>query len=339
MFNLAPQPMLISTWADQLILEVNNAWVKATGYERYEAVGHTATELQLWSNPGNHKIWLESLQKRPEQCETLTMDLRTKSGELRTFAFSGELIDWDGVPCLLYISKDITEHRRAAAEEKRMDRLNIVGEMAVNIGHEIRNPLTTVRGYLQFLREEPAYCEDLERFDLMIEELDKANSIITEYLFLAKNRAIEVEPGNINCIINRLLSSAITGDLREGQHIETELHEVPDLLIDKKEISQLIVKMVENAMEAMPGGGKITIKTYREDDEVILVIQDQGSGIAPEVAEKLGTPFISTKEDGIGLGLAVCYGIAASHNARLDVQTGSQGTAFYVKFPLSREAG
>jgi signal transduction histidine kinase len=114
--------------------------------------------------------------------------------------------------------------------------------------------------------------------------------------------------------------------------VKLELGKVPDLLLDEKEIRQLILNMFRNGLEAMPGGAPLTIRTYTEDKKVVLSVNDKGNGIRPEALEKLGTPFFTTKEHGTGLGLAVCYSIATRHNATISVETGPGGTTFLVRF-------
>jgi len=106
------------------------------------------------------------------------------------------------------------------------------------------------------------------------------------------------------------------------------------MLIDTKEIKQLVMIMAENGLEAMPKGGVLTIRTYVENRKAVLAICDEGEGIPPEVITRLGTPFLSTKEDRSGLGLAICQGIAARHEASIFLETGKQGTTFYIHFPL-----
>lgn len=227
---------------------------------------------------------------------------------------------------------DISERKRLENELARIEKLNLVGEMAAGLGHEIRNPITTVRGFLQILAEKELNIKNKEYYSLMIEELDRANAIITEFLSLAKNKAIKLELINLNSIIANL-SPLIEANVRTiNQNINIALGNIPELLLDKQEISQLILNLVRNGMEAMSSGGWLTIKTYLDQDEVVLSVQDQGLGISQECLHNLGTPFFSTKENGTGLGLAVCYSIAVRHKARISVASGKEGTIFYVRF-------
>lgn len=240
--------------------------------------------------------------------------------------------DIDGSPLVLKLGIDITEQKRLEKEMARLDRLNLIGEMAAGIGHEIRNPMTTVRGFLQMLGEKQDCARYREYYNLMIDELDRANSIITEFLSLAKNKAIDLKVQNLNKIIKAISPLIVADAMVYDKYVKMELGDVPDLLLDKKEIRQLTLNLVRNGLEAMSPGQYLTIKTFAEEGEVVLAVQDQGKGIEPDLLDKIGTPFLTTKEQGTGLGLAVCYSIAARHNASIDFETGPTGCTFYVRF-------
>lgn len=246
-------------------------------------------------------------------------------------------VDIDGSLLMLALGIDITEQKRLDVEIARLDRLNLVGEMAAGIGHEIRNPMTAVRGFLQMLGEKDDCARYKDYFELMIDELDRANSIITEFLSLAKNKAVELKSKDLNNIVHAILPLISADAIVTDKYIEVVLDEVPNLLLDEKEIRQLILNLVRNGLEAMSPGGTLTLKTFSESDEVVLAVVDQGRGIEPAVLEKIGTPFYTTKENGTGLGLAVCYSIAARHKASITVDTGPTGTTFYVRFKLNEE--
>lgn len=224
------------------------------------------------------------------------------------------------------------EKQKMDSALNRLERLNLIGEMAASIGHEIRNPLTTVRGYLQFFQYKEMYSQHREQFKTMIEELDRANVIITEFLSLAKNKVVEFEIGNLNDSINALLPLIRADAIHTGHEIEVDLGHIPNIKLDRKEIRQLLLNLIRNGLEATPPGKKVMIKTNLIDGKVVLSIQDTGSGIPKEIMDKLGTPFVTTKDTGTGLGLPVCYRIIERHDASIEVDTGAMGTIFYVKF-------
>lgn len=230
------------------------------------------------------------------------------------------------------IVRDISEQIKIEMEMARLDRLNLVGQMAAGIGHEIRNPMTAVRGFLQLLQGRQECTSFSEYFKLMIGELDRANAIITEYLAVARDKPVEQRMQDINSIVEAMFPLINADAMNESKYVRLELGDVPELLLDEKEIRQLILNLSRNGLEAMSPGGCMTIHTCREDGNVVLSVQDQGLGIDPEVLEKIGTPFFTTKEKGTGLGLATCYSIAARHNATIEIETGSQGTTFFIRF-------
>ncbi len=168
----------------------------------------------------------------------------------------------------------------------------------------------------------------------MIEELDRANSIITDFLALAKNKKVDLQEKNIITIIESLLPLIQADALMSDKYVQNEYGEVENLLLDEKEIRQLILNLVRNGLEAMSPGGNLIIKTFTRGNEIILAVKDHGTGIKEDVLKKLGTPFFTTKENGTGLGLAVCYSIALRHNAKIEIETGPEGTIFLVKFKV-----
>lgn len=230
---------------------------------------------------------------------------------------------------------DVTEKKRFEKEMYRFEQLNLIGEMAAGIAHEVRNPMTTVRGFLQLSGNKNILRQDKELFDLMIQELDRANGIITEFLSLAKNKMINLELKNLNSVISTL-TPLIEAVVREfDQNLKLDLGEIPELLLDEKEIRQLILNLAKNGIEAMPsGGGHLTIRTYQQNDEIIMEVQDEGEGISPEIIHKIGIPFFTTKEKGTGLGLAVCYSIAARHNAKIAITSDSRGATIIIRFKI-----
>lgn len=259
--------------------------------------------------------------------------LDTKEGKKHFQVMFNRMLDvTDKFKGTIVTLHDITELKMMEKEMARLGRLELIGEMAAGIGHEIRNPMTTVRGFLQLISSKQENKGYQDVFRLMIEELDRANSIISEYLTMSKDKHVTLEKHNLNHIIEKIFPLIRADSLKIGRNINKHLQEIPDLLLDEKEIRQLILNLTRNGLEAMTEGKNLTIATYMEDSEVVLAVKDEGNGIGPEVLDKLGTPFFTTKDNGTGLGLAVCYSIAKRHKARIDFKTSSEGTIFCVKF-------
>ncbi|PFK46303.1 ATPase [Bacillus cereus] len=236
----------------------------------------------------------------------------------------------DGICCIF---KNITEKKHYEQELKRLSNIDLIGQMAAGISHEIRNPMTTVRGFLQLLKEENTYEKRNKYFNLMIEELDRANSIITEFLSMGNTRKSDLQMLDLNSIIHDIIPLIKIDTYNQNKYIQVDTNDISELLLNRNEIRQLLINLYRNGLEAMSAGKVLTISTYKEGQNcVVLAVRDQGKGIRPEVLEKLGTPFYTTKDNGTGLGLGVCYAIAARHNAKIEIQTGSEGTTFFVKF-------
>ena len=182
------------------------------------------------------------------------------------------------------------------------------------------------------LGNKPKFADEKKYFDLMISELDRANTLISDFLSLARDTPAELEPFNLGQIVEDIFPLLQADAFNVGKNIEIEKHPTPDININKKEIHQLIFNLVHNGLDAMQEGDCVTIKTFVEMGDVILVVKDEGIGIDPSIFDKLGTPFVTSKVDGTGLGLATCYSIAKRHNAIIEVDTSSNGTTFFVRF-------
>ena len=136
-------------------------------------------------------------------------------------------------------------------------------------------------------------------------------------------------------IYNKGFAAANDGNISfrlSDKEVVAELGDCPEVLLDEKEIRQLILNLSLNGLEAMEPGCRLTLRTFCNGEEVVLEVRDQGSGIKAEILDKIATPFFTTKDKGTGMGLAVCYSVAARHQATIDVQTNKAGTAFFVRF-------
>lgn len=314
------------------IRELNLTAAALIGMERSQLIG---VPMFVVIAKSDLKLFLDHLRrcKRTDEKVITELSIATEYGalvqvQLLTVRDKGS----DGGSSYKTVITDVTERKRYEKELARLDRLNLVGEMAAGIGHEIRNPMTVVRGFLQLYRMKDSFVHFKETFDLMIDELDRANSIITEFLSLAKNKVGNYTRLNLNTILIGLFPLLESTSIISNIKLALKLEETPSFLMDEKEIRQLVLNLVRNGLEAMSSDGNLVIRTYVEGNDVVLSVQDQGIGIEPEILEKIGTPFFTTKESGTGLGLAVCYGIVARHNAVIDIKTSPQGTTFLVMF-------
>jgi two-component system, sporulation sensor kinase E len=326
-FESSPLLKAILLQQDLTFIDINPSWSKFTGYSCDELTHQKINSKNFIDEATGKSIDFNNkiLNKK--------IKYETKNGEVRSGLLSTEMIDIDSEPCTLIVLNDITERVHLENEMYRLDRLNLIGEMAAGIAHEIRNPMTTVQGFLQLTRNKVDKLSP-DIIDLMLEELNRANSIITEFLNLAKNKISVKRNQNLNTIIEALSPLIQAEALRSNKQLKLELGECPDISLDEKEIRQLILNIALNGLDAMTSNGNLTIKTYKDKETVVLQIRDEGQGISPEVLSKLGTPFFTTKETGTGLGLAICYSVAKRHDAQIEIETGDEGTTFSARFQV-----
>ncbi|OZM56870.1 hypothetical protein CIB95_08855 [Lottiidibacillus patelloidae] len=233
---------------------------------------------------------------------------------------------------LLCIFSDITNIREKEKEERYYDKLKIIGEMAAGVAHEVRNPLTTVKGFLQIMSKDKSLVNYNTHVRLMIEEIDRVNNIIAEFLNLSKNKARNVTESSMNQIITSIYPLLETRALKEGKILKLELGNIVNICVDQDEIRQLLLIMINNSLDAMEAGKSVLVKTYKEKDAVVLCIKDEGSGIPENLIDDIPTPFVTGKESGTGLGLSICYSIARKNNAKIDFDTSANGTTFNIRF-------
>lgn len=320
---------------DLKISSMNPAGQRMYGYTATEVSGREITLLAVPDEAQKMKEDFERI-KTGEEVPTLHVQRKKKDGKVIDVSCSLSAIrdDQDNIIGIMAISRDITERKKMEAEMKRLDGLNIIGKMAASIAHEIRNPMTTVRGFLQMLGAKANLQVYKDYFQLMIEELDRANLIITEFLSLSRNTPIALSRQNLNTILTKLLPMLQADALRSEKNLIVELKEIPNLELNEQEIRQVILNLVRNGLESMSAGGVMTIKTYFENDKIVMSFSDQGSGIPSEVLGNIGKPFLTTKDNGTGLGLPVSYNIVYRHGGTISVETGNGGTTFLIKLPL-----
>jgi len=235
------------------------------------------------------------------------------------------------------LKHEVEQRERIELEIAKLERLNIIGQLAAGLAHEVRNPMTTIRGYLQMLQNKTDLFTYKSYFDLMIEELDRTNTIITDYLSLAKNKPAKLQRQCLNKLLTNLFPLLLADAYSQGKKCIFELEDLTDLDIDTNEITQLVLNFARNGLDAMSPNGCLTLNTFMEGQYVVLSVRDEGTGINAEHIAQLGTPFFTTKEGGTGLGLPLCYSIAKRHNALIEVKTGTDGTTFLIRFPQPKK--
>lgn len=299
--------------------------------------------IEIHGEPHNRKCYNILLNKE-EPCSNCRTESTSGTKILKQWqcvikdtifeVFQHPFQDSDGTQLFLMQLLDITKRKLAEEEMARLDRLNLVGELAASIAHEVRNPMTTVRGFLQILKTRDTLHENEDYYDLMISELDRANGIITEFLSIAKTKTELYTAVKLNNLVSSLYPLILADATNQDKRVVLETEEVTELSMNEREIRQLILNLTRNGFEAMSSKGILKIMTYMDANSIVLAVQDQGIGISKDILTRIGTPFLTTKEGGTGLGLATCYNIAERHNAKIDVESSSAGTTFFIRFQL-----
>jgi signal transduction histidine kinase len=233
----------------------------------------------------------------------------------------------------------VTAIRSAQENLVRTEKLYALGEFSAGLAHEIKNPLTSIKMLIQRAGEqrEPLHGEDL---DVIVEELDRIDHTVSRFLRSARQSEMAFTDTDINSLIEDVL--AITGPKIEksGIHIKRKLAEnLNPLRVDGSSIKQILMNGILNALQAMPTGGELTLKTSLIDDSLQCTITDTGNGISKENLKHIFDPFFTTKEDGTGMGLAVAWNIAQQHGGRLDIVSREhEGTSLILILPYDNPA-
>ncbi|WP_094604100.1 Signal transduction histidine-protein kinase AtoS [Sporomusa silvacetica DSM 10669] len=215
---------------------------------------------------------------------------------------------------------------------------DLVGRMAIGMAHEIRNPLTVIKGYLQ-LQEKRSTCCMGESLDIIFQELHQIEVLVTSIISLANNNAIKRKPEDLNQIIEGIYPAVRRVAVKRGIMTELRLADnLPMMDLNAEEIEQMVLNLAQNGIEAMQASGSLRIGTVCKAGRIILYVQDEGRGISPEQREEIFDPFYSTKASNAGLGLAISLSIAERHQGEIEVaSTVGVGSVFKVLFPIGKQ--
>lgn len=317
------------------VILANSAFEQLFGWKVENVIGHLLRiipEDKLEEEDRVSKWLIAGRNLMARETQRITREGRTLDVSVST----SPIYDQNG-ECIAFasITRDITENKKMEELLRRSEKLTTVGQLAAGVAHEIRNPLTTLRGFLQFQKQTSAL--NVQHTDLMLSELDRINLIVSEFLILAKPQAIHFQKKDVRCILEDVLS------LMDSQTHLFNINFVVDFTsescmieCEENHLKQVFINVLKNAFESMPSGGEITIQLDLLNGIYVRVrITDQGRGIPEENLSKLGQPFFTDKETGTGLGLMVSQRIIQSHKGTLEISSVvHQGTTVTIILPM-----
>jgi two-component system, sporulation sensor kinase E len=314
-------------------IDVNSAAERLIGVSKEQLIGRTIYN-SCKSKEAKKKVVEHLHQAIQNENITEIITINLGEGKKRYIEYSTKLNMLEGLNFTVF--KDISEKIEMEEQLRKSDRLNVIGELAAGIAHEIRNPMTALKGFIQLLegsikREHEMY------YQVITSELERIDSIINEFLILAKPQAIRFQQKDINQIVREtvdlLNAQAVLYNIEFKACYDSAIHTV---YCEPNQLKKVFVNIIKNAIEVMPKGGTITISTERQGENYVHIsIRDEGTGIPKEKIKKLGQPFFTTKERGTGLGLMVSYKIIEEHRGYIHIESEEgKGTTFHITLPV-----
>jgi two-component system, sporulation sensor kinase E len=239
--------------------------------------------------------------------------------------------------------KNISDLRSLEEQVQRGDRLKMIGEIAAGVAHEIRNPLTAIKGFLQILKktmETNSFEKEYGYTDIMLLEINRINHLVNEFLLLSKPKDTVYEVVDLSEVMEELMPIVNSEALLCGVDLWYEgVCELPRILADREMLKQVFLNLCKNGIEAITDGGSLTIDCRAAVGTFVeITIRDSGIGIPDSVIDRIFDPFVTTKTNGTGLGLSVCQRIVHDLGGYIKVVSNEEGSAFTVYLPIPEES-
>lgn len=242
---------------------------------------------------------------------------------------------YDNEPARHIIIRDITEKKRTQQLLLLSEKLTVAGQLAAGIAHEVRNPLTAIKGFLQLME---SHDETNDHYlEIIKTEMNRIEVILNELLLLSKPQDMKFRKKNLKVILKNIKALLDTQAVLNNIEIVIDyLSDIPEILCDENQLKQVFINLLKNSLEAMPNGGKIRIEVALHGrDKIIIRFIDQGCGIPKANIQRIGQPFFTTKENGTGLGLMISMQIIENHQGTFDITSDQIGTTIELTLPVS----
>lgn len=352
-FRRSPMAITISTRDEGRYLDVNEAFLRVMGRRRDQVIGRTAFELGVWETPEERARAIGELNRKGAINSFETVIHSPTLGH-RLVEISAELIQLDGIPCVLAITNDVTEEKIVEEHLRQSQKLEAVGRLAGGIAHDFNNMLGVIMGYCD-LAEGGADWQRVHRDIAQIKKAaQRASALTTQLLAFGRQQVLRPSVLNLNAVVadvlqmlRRVIAADVDLTFSEGS--------TAGIKADLGQLEQVLLNLVLNSCDAMPYGGTILIETgqvelgesyaklhpgVRAGRYAMLTVSDTGCGMSPQTMSKMFEPFFTTKSQGkgTGLGLSMVYGAMKQAGAHIDVASEpGRGTTFRLYFPQIEE--
>lgn len=315
-------------------IEVNPLGCKRFECSREEMLSRPFTDFVSKDSPMLIKM-VEEI-RAGKHCFTFQDEYTFKTGKKIYTEFSLRVFRLGEKDVFLAISRDITDRLKTEELLRKSEKLAVVGQLATAIAHEIRNPLTTIKGFIKLLQSN-INPKNQSFFEIISTEIEQIEVITNEFMAVAKPQAVKVELNDIQRMLNQVIvllqSQVLMNNLEIKIESKSNIQFIP---CEGSQLKQVFLNILKNAIEAMPSGGEVIVEINEvEDNQVSICFIDQGCGIPKERIPFLGEPFYSIKEDGIGLGLMTCYKIVETHRGKIGIYSEvEKGTIVEIILPI-----
>ena len=320
------------------LLTFNRSAVLITGYSMASVLNKSAVDILQLPGDFTERLDEELRQSRSKRAE---IQYRRTDGAVIMLGLAvAQLPLPNGGRGYLYTFQDVTNIKRLERDAQLQKRLAAVGEMAAGIAHEIRNPLASMSGSMQILRQElPLSADQAQLMDIVLRESDRLNDTIRSFLAYARPQRVDVQELDLDRVLRE------TATLLRNSHEVGDSHTIdvrpcpPDVLVrgDENQLRQIVWNLATNGLRAMPDGGTLTLSAFHDPAQpgaAVLTVTDEGVGIPHEELDGIFEPFRGSFGKGTGLGLAIVYRIVSDYNADISVHSQpGRGTTFRVTFP------
>jgi len=331
---------VVAVDADGKIIMMNRLAEDLFGIEREQAI-----------NQNYHSIFpddpclLRPTMERKRASRDVETSFRMLSGEEKILIIASSCLfsedkEFKGAVAVIH---DITELKKYEEEAKRAERLSALGNLAAGVAHEIRNPLNAISITTQRLKSEFVPQKDQEEYkaftQIILDEIKRLDSIINQFLSLAKAQKLNLIPTDMNIFLNEITNLAEVEANEKNIRLIRAIDNLPKTKIDPEEMKKAILNIMLNGIQSMPSSGELSVSSYLDDTQrnIFIRIKDSGTGIPKENLSKIFQPYFSTKEKGTGIGLSIAYRIISDHNGKIEVESEvGKGTVFTIKLPITQ---